>query len=81
MVTARLLTAREAAEILRCHEKTIRRMIRRGQLPATMAAGRWLIPEDQLPTTARRLPPPPPRAAEPDDEFTAVGRSLLEASR
>lgn len=27
MVTARLLTAREAAEILRCHEKTIPEVI------------------------------------------------------
>ena len=38
-----LLTVAEAAEILRCSEKTIRRRIAAGPLPATKLGNRWLF--------------------------------------
>jgi excisionase family DNA binding protein len=45
-----LYTIREAAEILRCSTKTIRRQIARGHLLATKPKGlrTWLIPETAL---------------------------------
>jgi len=55
------LTTTEAAAELRCHEKTVRRMIRRGDIPAVLVAGRWLIEEADLPTPHRHKPTPPPR--------------------
>lgn len=59
------LTAPEAAERMRCHEKTVRRMIRRGELPAVFVAGRWLIHETDLPHTHRPKPIPPRRLPGP----------------
>ena len=58
-VTSDWLTVPEVAAIYRCHEKTVRRMIRRGELPATFVAGRWLIDRDDThrPERARPLPP------------------------
>jgi excisionase family DNA binding protein len=58
-----LLTAAEAAVELRCNEKTVRKMIGRGEIRAVMVAGRWLIRPQDLPTRMppRRLPPPRPR--------------------
>jgi excisionase family DNA binding protein len=49
-VTGKLFTAAEAAAELRCHEKTVRRMIGRGEIPARMVAGKWLIDPMDLPT-------------------------------
>jgi excisionase family DNA binding protein len=37
------VTTAEAARILRCRERNTRDLIRRGQLPARRAGGRWLI--------------------------------------
>jgi excisionase family DNA binding protein len=54
-MSSRFLTTAEAAAELRCHEKTVRRMIGRGELAATYVAGRYLIDPDDLPTA-------PPRA-------------------
>jgi excisionase family DNA binding protein len=46
----KLYTVREAAALLRCHEKTIRRRILARRIRATRPAGarRWLIPEAEL---------------------------------
>lgn len=63
--TERYLTAAEASERMRCHEKTVRRMIRRGELPAVFVAGRWLIAEDDLPHRGRPQPVPPRRLPGP----------------
>ena len=57
-MSTRFLTTAEAATELRCHEKTVRRMIGRGELAATYVAGRYLIDPDDLPTA-------PPRAGVP----------------
>jgi excisionase family DNA binding protein len=57
-VSDRFLTTAETAAELRCHEKTVRRMIGRGELAATFVAGRYLIDPDDLPTA-------PPRAGLP----------------
>ena len=45
-----LYTIREAAHILRCSTKTIRRQIARGHLLATKPKGQrfWLIPETAI---------------------------------
>lgn len=67
------LTTHEAAEMLRCHEKTVRRMILRGEIEADLVAGRYLIAEDALPVGRQRavsVPPPRPRA--PLGRFAAM---------
>ena len=56
-----LLTTAEAAAALRCHEKTVRRMIGRGEIDAHFVAGRWLIARGALPTELPIRPPPPRR--------------------
>lgn len=43
-----LKTIDEAAEILRCHERTIRRMVRAGDLVAFKVANRLLFNESDL---------------------------------
>jgi excisionase family DNA binding protein len=61
-----LLTAAEAAAELRCHEKTVRRMIGRGEIEAHLVAGRWLIP-------------PPPlrhRPRKPGGHFAEIAREM-----
>lgn len=55
------LTTVEAAQALRCHEKTVRRMIGRGEIPAHFVAGRWLIAPADLPTSLPPRPAPPRR--------------------
>lgn len=57
----RFLTTSEAADVLRCHEKTVRRHILRGDLPATFVAGRYLIDPKDLPTVLPVRPGPPVR--------------------
>ena len=46
----KLYTVEEAAEILRCSRKTIRRKILRGEIVASRPSGsrNWLIPETSL---------------------------------
>jgi len=56
-----LLTTAEAAAALRCHEKTVRRMIGRGEIDARFVAGRWLIARGALPTELPMRPPRPRR--------------------
>lgn len=48
----RLVTTHEAAVLLSCHEKTVRRMILRGDLPAIRVGSRWRLDPDQI-TTVR----------------------------
>ena len=56
------LSAREAATVLGVHERTIRRAVARGDLPATKHAGQYRIAPADLERyrTARRLPTPLP---------------------
>ena len=65
-MTSPYLTAREAAAILRCNERTVRRMVQRGDLPGRVVAGKVLVPEADLPDMLPTRPAPPKRA-------TAVG--------
>lgn len=37
----RLLTIREAAEVLRLHPRTVREYLRRGELEGRLLGGRW----------------------------------------
>jgi len=37
----RLLTIREAAEVLRLHTRTVREYVRRGELEGRLIGGRW----------------------------------------
>lgn len=58
MTPPQMLTARDVADLLRCHEKTVRRMINNGDIPARMIAGKWLIhPDDAVPPAATTPPP------------------------
>ena len=80
VVKEQFLTAAEAALELRCNEKTVRKMIGRGEIPAVMVAGRWLIRPEDLPTRmpARRLPPPRPRKTYGDGIASQAARELEE---
>lgn len=42
----RFLTVPETAKILRLHEMTIYRMLKKGQIPRARVGGRWRIPAD-----------------------------------
>ena len=72
-----LLTAAEAAAELRCHEKTVRRMIGRGEIDAHYVAGRWLIAREALPTELPLPPAPPrPRPRAPGGHFAEIAREM-----
>lgn len=77
-----LLTAREAAAEMRCHEKTVRRMIQRGELPARLVAGKWLVAASDLPTR-QRIPADRLRPArvEPKGDGPAVQAARAVLSR
>jgi excisionase family DNA binding protein len=47
-MTSRLVTPDEAAHTLRVHPTTVRRLIRRGQLPAVRVGGHWRLRADDL---------------------------------
>ena len=71
------LTAAEAAAELRCHEKTVRRMIGRGEIDAHFVAGRWLIAREALPTELPLPPAPPrPRPRAPGGHFAEIAREM-----
>ena len=56
-----MLTVAEAAAYLRVHPVSLRRMIRRGDLPALRVGRVWRIAAADLqPTTAPRAPKPEP---------------------
>jgi excisionase family DNA binding protein len=73
-----LLTTAEVAATLRCHEKTVRRMIGRGEIDAHFVAGRWLIAREALPTELPRRSPPhrPPRPRRPGGHFAEIAREM-----
>jgi excisionase family DNA binding protein len=48
-----MLTVEEAAELLRCHPATIRRMIQRGDLAYVKVGRHYRIPDDAI--SARRV--------------------------
>lgn len=79
-MTSRPLTTAEAAEALRCHEKTVRRMIGRGELRATLVAGRYLIAPEDLPTAAPPRPAPPRRRPGPPRGVASAAVREIEAA-
>jgi excisionase family DNA binding protein len=56
------LTVNEVAEVVACHPKTIRRMIRQGRLPAHTVLGQVRIHRDELKERIARIVPPPRRS-------------------
>lgn len=69
------LTVREAADELRLHEKTVRRMIGRGEIVARKVGKSWRIHRDELPTAPRQRQPGPgrrPRRVSPDSASAAA---------
>lgn len=75
------LTVPEAAERLRCHERTVRRAIALGRIPALWFGGKWLIEEADLPAAlpARRKPPVKQRTAARHDSATSLVRDMDDA--
>lgn len=72
-----LLTAQEAAGVMRCHEKTVRRMILRGELEADYVAGRYLINPANLPVGGGRpARVPPPRPRKPVGRFAQMAEEM-----
>lgn len=74
------LTTHEAAAVLRVHEKTVRRMILRGELEAVKVGHIYRIHEDALPTSRR---PPKPRRSRyrPTGSVSAVVAEMEAAAR
>ena len=66
-----LLTVDEAAEVIRVHPETIRRMIRRGELAALKVGNVYRVDQDDLRPTRRE---PTRRADRPE---TPLSRFLL----
>jgi len=55
--------AREAAERLRIHPESVKRLIRQGKLPAIKIANKWLIRRDILEQFASTYDPRPGQKA------------------
>lgn len=71
-----MLTVDEAAERLRCHPATIRRMIQRGELEHVKVGRVYRIPDDAI--RSRRAPEPAPA----DRSVTGkLARLVLRESR
>ena len=47
-IEGRLLTLREAAEVLRLHSRTVREYVRRGELQGRVIGGRWRFTRKDL---------------------------------
>lgn len=80
-MTSRMLTAQEAAREMRCHEKTVRRMIGRGEIRGSIVAGKWLINEDDLPTRMPARRPGPGRRPGQAGDAVALARRITAAER
>ncbi len=90
--TEPLLTAQEAADLLGVSERTVRRRINAGELPAAKVAGQYRIPASAVGRApvehaghAGRVPDAPvPRDLEPlailIDDLTRENRQLAEAA-
>lgn len=57
-MTEQLLTAAQVAEHLQVCEKTVRRMLNRGDLHGVRVAGMWRMHPDDVPSTAPRREAP-----------------------
>jgi excisionase family DNA binding protein len=76
-----LLTAHEAADLMRCHEKTVRRMIQRGELRAVKFAGRWLLHPSDLPTASTPLATTERRhRPRPRGRITAIAQGMARTA-
>lgn len=53
----RLLTLREAAEVLRLHTRTVREYVRRGELEGRVIGGRWRFRRRDLDLFYENAPP------------------------
>lgn len=77
-----LLTTQEAADAMRIHEKTVRRMILRGELPAARVGRSYRIRATDLPLEPVRLEAPmqaprsrPVREGKPG-RFSQIAREM-----
>jgi excisionase family DNA binding protein len=48
-----ILTLQQAAELLQVSERTIKRMVKRGEMPGTRIGGQWRFDRDQLKALVR----------------------------
>lgn len=71
-----VLTTAQAAHEMACHEKTVRRMIRRGELRAARVGSRYRIRREDLPTEPRPMPRPPRRRYRPSGEIGRIVESM-----
>jgi excisionase family DNA binding protein len=78
-VSTRLLTVREAAEMLRIHPDTLREHLRAGRVRGMKVGSQWRVPEDVAEVPP--LDPLPPRRREPRGEFARLAREIQDASR
>ncbi len=54
--TERLLTLKEAAEVLRFHPRTVREYIRRGELKGHLIGSRWRFRQTDLDSFVEKAP-------------------------
>lgn len=70
-------TVKQAAEVMGCHAATIRRMIQRGELPATKIGSTYRIrPGDLEPTAMPKQERTAPTPREPAGRFARLAREL-----
>lgn len=81
-MTSPYLTVAEVASILRCHEKTVRRRLNRGDIRGTWDGSRWLVHERDVPGALppRRRPTSAPRRHPHEEGVAAQAVRDLEAS-
>ena len=70
-----ILTLQQAAEFLQISERTIQRMLKKGEVPGTQVGGQWRFDREQLRALVRgewKAEPDQVRMAERDDNVFGV---------
>ena len=75
-VSESMWTVKQAAQVMGCHEATIRRMIGRGELPATKVGSTYRIRPSDLEPTSMPAPERKATSREPVGRFSRLVRGL-----
>lgn len=80
MAAPTYVTVEEAAQTLRCHPATIRRLLRRGELAGRRVGSTWRVSADDLQPLLEPRPLPKPRTPRRiTGEFARLARDVADA--